>query len=77
MIKLYNTLTRKKEEFKPLKEGRVGLYTYGPTRKIYKVPKVVSVSSLRIVNMLPGDLVVAGCFIFCGGFNFERYFGFC
>ncbi|MCX6795087.1 MAG: cysteine--tRNA ligase [Candidatus Falkowbacteria bacterium] len=28
---LYNTLTKKKEEFKPLKRGQVGLYTCGPT----------------------------------------------
>ena len=28
---LYNTLSRKKEEFKPLKKGQVGLYTCGPT----------------------------------------------
>ena len=28
---LYNTLTRKKEEFKPIEKGRVGLYTCGPT----------------------------------------------
>jgi cysteinyl-tRNA synthetase len=31
MIKLYNTLTRQVEEFKPLKEGKVGMYTCGPT----------------------------------------------
>ena len=31
MIKLYNTLTRKKEVFKPLKGKKVGLYTCGPT----------------------------------------------
>ena len=30
-MKLYNTLTRKKEEFVPLKEGRVGIYVCGPT----------------------------------------------
>ncbi len=30
-ITIYNTLTRKKEEFKPLVEGRVGLYVCGPT----------------------------------------------
>ncbi len=30
-IFLYNTLSRKKEEFKPLKSGQVGLYTCGPT----------------------------------------------
>jgi cysteinyl-tRNA synthetase len=28
---LYNSLTRKKEEFKPIKSGKVGLYTCGPT----------------------------------------------
>ncbi|MCK4554751.1 cysteine--tRNA ligase [Candidatus Parcubacteria bacterium] len=28
---LYNTLTRKKEEFKPIKKGEVGIYTCGPT----------------------------------------------
>ena len=31
MIQLYNTLTRNKEEFKPLKDKKVGLYTCGPT----------------------------------------------
>jgi cysteinyl-tRNA synthetase len=31
MLKIYNTLTRKKEEFKPLVEGHVGMYVCGPT----------------------------------------------
>ena len=31
MIKLYNSLTQKKEEFVPIQKGRVGLYTCGPT----------------------------------------------
>ena len=30
-LKLYNTLTRKKEIFKPITKGKVGLYTCGPT----------------------------------------------
>lgn len=30
-MQLYNTLTRKKEEFIPYKEGKVGFYTCGPT----------------------------------------------
>jgi cysteinyl-tRNA synthetase len=30
-IKLYNTLSRKKEVFKPIEAGKVGLYTCGPT----------------------------------------------
>ncbi len=30
-IKLFNTLTRQKEEFTPIESGKVGLYTCGPT----------------------------------------------
>ena len=30
-LSLYNTLTRRKEEFKPINEGRVGMYVCGPT----------------------------------------------
>jgi len=30
-MEMYNTLTRKKEEFKPLKKGQVKMYTCGPT----------------------------------------------
>ncbi len=30
-LKLYNSLTRKKEEFRPVKKGRVGIYVCGPT----------------------------------------------
>lgn len=30
-MKLYNTLTRKKEEFKPIEEGKVKMYVCGPT----------------------------------------------
>jgi len=31
MIKLYNTLTKKKENLKPIKKNRVGFYSCGPT----------------------------------------------
>ena len=31
MLTIYNTLTRRKEPFKPLNEGRVGMYVCGPT----------------------------------------------
>ena len=30
-MKIYNTLTRKKEEFKPIEEGKVKMYVCGPT----------------------------------------------
>lgn len=31
MLKLYNTLTKEKEEFKPIYAGKVGMYVCGPT----------------------------------------------
>jgi cysteinyl-tRNA synthetase len=31
MLKIYNTLTKKKEEFKPINPGKVGMYVCGPT----------------------------------------------
>jgi cysteinyl-tRNA synthetase len=31
MIRFYNTLTRKLEEFRPIKAGKVGIYSCGPT----------------------------------------------
>lgn len=30
-MKLYNTLTREKQEFVPLEEGKVKMYSCGPT----------------------------------------------
>lgn len=30
-MKIYNTLTRKKEKFKPIKSGHIGMYVCGPT----------------------------------------------
>ena len=37
-LKLFNTLTRKKEEFEPLEAGRVRMYTCGPT--VYDRPHI-------------------------------------
>ncbi|GAH25172.1 unnamed protein product [marine sediment metagenome] len=36
MLKLYNTLTRKKDVFKPIHKGKVGLYSCGPTVYSYQ-----------------------------------------
>ena len=36
MLKLYNTLSRKKEDFKPIHKGKVGLYSCGPTVYSYQ-----------------------------------------
>lgn len=30
-MKLFNTMTRQKEEFKPIKDGEVSMYVCGPT----------------------------------------------
>ena len=43
MIKIYNSLTNKLEEFKPIKEGEVSIYVCGPT--VY--------SSIHIGNSRP------------------------
>ena len=37
-MKIYNTLTRQKEEFKPIKENEVGIYSCGPT--VYSSPHI-------------------------------------
>lgn len=38
MLQIYNTLSRKKEEFKPIKDNEVGMYTCGPT--VYNVAHI-------------------------------------
>jgi cysteinyl-tRNA synthetase len=38
MLQIYNTLTRKKDVFKPLKEGEVSIYACGPT--VYSMPHI-------------------------------------
>ena len=38
LIKLYNTLSRQKEEFKPIKKGEVSMYSCGPT--VYDTPHI-------------------------------------
>ena len=38
MLQVYNTLTRRKEIFKPLKEGEVSIYACGPT--VYSMPHI-------------------------------------
>jgi cysteinyl-tRNA synthetase len=38
MLRFYNTLTRQKDAFQPLKSGQVSLYTCGPT--VYKHPHI-------------------------------------
>jgi len=49
-VKLYNTLTRKKEPFKPIKAGRVGMYICGPT--VYGSPHLGHVRTIVAYDAL-------------------------
>lgn len=58
MLKLYNTLTRKKETFKPLKKGRVGLYTCGITA--YWYPHIGNLRTYLFEDVLKRVLLYNG-----------------
>ncbi len=49
-MKLYNSLTRKKETFKPIKKGRVGMYICGPT--VYDQPHIGHARSAYIFEVI-------------------------
>jgi len=49
-MKIYNTLTRKKEEFKPIKRNKVGMYVCGPT--VYDEPHIGHVRSAYIFEVI-------------------------
>lgn len=50
MIKLFNTLTRKEEEFKPIKKGNAGIYTCGPT--VYWYPHIGNMRAYIFADIL-------------------------
>lgn len=54
-INFYNSLSRKKEEFKPIKKGSVGLYTCGPT--VYDYPHIGNFVSYVYWDILKRFLV--------------------
>lgn len=58
MIKFYNTLTRKKDEFKPVKEGVAGLYTCGPT--VYDLAHIGNFRAYVFEDILHRYLEYAG-----------------
>jgi cysteinyl-tRNA synthetase len=49
-MKIYNSLTRKKEELVPLKEGRIGMYVCGPT--VYGEPHIGHARSAYIFDVV-------------------------
>ena len=58
MFRLYNTLTRKKEEFKPIKEKEVGMYTCGPT--VYWFAHVGNFRSYLVADLMKRALIYNG-----------------
>jgi len=49
-LKLYNTLSRKTEKFKPLVEGKVGMYSCGPT--VYSHPHIGNFRAFLVADLL-------------------------
>ncbi|MBT7345437.1 cysteine--tRNA ligase, partial [Candidatus Peregrinibacteria bacterium] len=49
-LNLYNTFTKKEEEFEPIKKGEVKMYTCGPT--VYGRPHIGNYSSFLMADLL-------------------------
>lgn len=57
-IRLYNSLSKQKEDFKPIKKNEVGLYTCGPT--VYKHPHIGNLMPYIIWDVLKRVLKLNG-----------------
>ncbi|MFA5389379.1 MAG: cysteine--tRNA ligase [Candidatus Omnitrophota bacterium] len=49
-MKIYNTLTRKKEEFRPIKDNKAGMYVCGPT--VYDAPHIGHARSAFVFDVI-------------------------
>lgn len=58
MLRIYNTQTRRKEQFEPLQEGLVTLYSCGPT--VYDFPHIGNLRTFLISDLLVRTLKRAG-----------------
>ena len=58
MLKIYNSLTRKEEEFKPIEEGQVKMYTCGPT--VYHFAHIGNLRSYIMEDILERTLNFLG-----------------
>ncbi|MFA5047616.1 MAG: cysteine--tRNA ligase [Patescibacteria group bacterium] len=54
MLEIYNTLNRKKEEFKPLKNKRVGFYQCGPT--VYWTQHIGNMRAMVLADLIRRSL---------------------
>ncbi len=57
-LKIYNSLTKQKEEFKPLKEGEVKMYVCGPT--VYDEPHIGHLRSAYVFDVMRRYLEYSG-----------------
>ncbi len=57
-LKIYNTLTRKKELLKPIKKGLMGIYTCGPT--VYSYQHIGNLRSYVFADILKRILIYNG-----------------
>jgi cysteinyl-tRNA synthetase len=62
MIRLYNTLTRDKQEFKPIENGRIKMYVCGPT--VYDVPHIGHARSAYVFDFIRRYMEHAGFNVF-------------
>jgi len=58
VLKIYNTLSRKKELFKPIKKGSVGIYSCGPT--VYAFAHIGNFRNFIFVDLLKRYLRIKG-----------------
>ncbi|MFA7035024.1 MAG: cysteine--tRNA ligase [Methanosarcina sp.] len=58
MLQVYNTLTRNKETFKPLKEGEVSIYACGPT--VYNMPHIGNYRTFLLADTVVRTLQYLG-----------------
>jgi len=49
-LELYNTLTKRREEFKPMQAGEVKIYSCGPT--VYSHPHIGNFRSFLVADLL-------------------------
>jgi len=57
-MKIYNSLTRKKEELVPIEEGKIGMYVCGPT--VYDSPHIGHARSAYIFDVIRRYLIYKG-----------------
>ena len=58
-MRVYNTLSRRKEEFRPLEEGRVRIYSCGPT--VYRYAHVGNLRTYIFADLLRRIVEYLGC----------------